>query len=79
MRGNGPKRRLKAETFPSSQIGGDDDVLNFVVCQSINVVVTREPASYSFVSIFDAAFLPAREDRAPFRRAARGSGSRQPT
>ena len=40
------KRSLKAQAFSGREIGGDDDVLDFLVGHFVDVDLTRQPASY---------------------------------
>jgi len=42
---DGLERRLEAQAFSRGEIGGYDDVLDFLVGYSIDVDVTRQPAS----------------------------------
>ena len=39
------KRSLEAQAFSGRQIGGDDDVLDFLVGQFVDVDLARQPAS----------------------------------
>ena len=50
--------RLEAETFSRREIGGYDDVLDFLIGQAIDVDVTRQPAPQAAIGVFDSALLP---------------------
>jgi hypothetical protein len=50
--------RLEAETFSRREIGGYDDVLDFLIGQAIDVDVTRHPAPQAAIGVFDSALLP---------------------
>ena len=39
------KRNLEAKAFSGREIGGDDDVLDFLVGHFVDVDLTRQPAS----------------------------------
>jgi hypothetical protein len=39
------KRGLEAQAFSGREIGGDDDVLDFLVGHFVDVDLTRQPAS----------------------------------
>ena len=39
------KRSLEAQAFSGREIGGDDDVLDFLVGHFVDVDLTRQPAS----------------------------------
>ena len=39
------KRSLEAQAFSGREIGGDDDVLDFLVGYFVDVDLTRQPAS----------------------------------
>ena len=40
-----PKRGLEAQAFSGREIGGHDDVLDFLVGHFVDVDLTRQPAS----------------------------------
>jgi hypothetical protein len=55
---DGLERGFEAEAFSRCEIGGVDDVLDFLVGDAVDVDVARQPAPESAIGVFDAALLP---------------------
>ena len=49
---------LEAEAFSRGEIGGEDDVLDFLVGHLVNIDLTWQPAPQSTIGVFDSALLP---------------------
>ena len=57
------KRGLEAQAFSGREIGGHDDVLDFLVGRFVDVDLTGQPASYSAVGVFDPRPFATRHRR----------------
>ncbi len=54
------ERGFITEAFTWTEIGGEDDVLQLLLIESIDVQVAGQPTAQSTVGVLDAARLPGR-------------------